>query len=187
VRLADVTAFGPGNRLLVAILLYYNYSLGPGNNRIFRHGAPHHEGRRGISAHRSNDELQAHRRRTGNLRIHGSQAPREYSAKAGLSDHGSIDRACDCHRAQLIRFERPVHAFSAELRPREVEIVQLVCGGLTSKEIARRLRISPLTVRKHRENAMRKLGVHSMAALIDVATTLGVAGTLSGLYRAKET
>jgi DNA-binding CsgD family transcriptional regulator len=58
------------------------------------------------------------------------------------------------------------------LRPREIEVVRLVADGLTSKEIARRLRISPLTVRKHRENAMRRLGVHSMAELMRIARAL---------------
>lgn len=41
-----------------------------------------------------------------------------------------------------------------------------VVAGLTSKEIARRLGISPLTVRKHRENLMRKLEVSTTARLV---------------------
>jgi DNA-binding CsgD family transcriptional regulator len=64
-----------------------------------------------------------------------------------------------------------------------VEIARLVGDGLTSKEIARRLRISPLTVRKHRENAMRKLDVHSMAELMDAVQALGLASTPSEPYR----
>jgi len=52
------------------------------------------------------------------------------------------------------------------LRAREVEIVGLIALGMTSKHIARRLGISPLTVRKHRENAMTKLDVHSIGELI---------------------
>lgn len=57
--------------------------------------------------------------------------------------------------------------------------MSLVRNGLTSKEIARKLRISPLTVRKHRENAMRRLGTHSMAELMQFAHTLGAASTPS--------
>ncbi|WP_049974398.1 LuxR C-terminal-related transcriptional regulator [Azospirillum sp. B4] len=45
------------------------------------------------------------------------------------------------------------------LRPREAEVMRHVVAGLTSKEIARLLDISPLTVRKHRERAREKLGV----------------------------
>jgi DNA-binding CsgD family transcriptional regulator len=130
--------------------------------------------------------LQAHRKRPDDIRIHGSQAPRKHPQEAGLADHGATDRARDCNPARIPPFGRPVRAFSRpvpDIRPREVEIVRLVCDGLTSKEIARRLRISPLTVRKHRENAMRKLDVRSMAELMDIAHALGIASTPSEPYR----
>lgn len=52
------------------------------------------------------------------------------------------------------------------LTPREREVVRALAGGLTSKHIARQLGISPRTVDKHRENSMRKLGVHDMGALL---------------------
>jgi DNA-binding NarL/FixJ family response regulator len=51
------------------------------------------------------------------------------------------------------------------LRPREAEIARLLVAGLASKEIARALAISPLTVRKHRQNIFRSLSVHSLAEL----------------------
>jgi DNA-binding CsgD family transcriptional regulator len=74
-----------------------------------------------------------------------------------------------------IRASAPLHY---DLTPREAEIVRFVTHGLTSKEIARRLRISPLTVRKHRENAMRNLGVHTMADLMDAARFVSSTDTL---------
>lgn len=52
------------------------------------------------------------------------------------------------------------------LRPREAEVVRHVVAGCTSKEIARLLKISPLTVQKHRERAREKLGVHSVGEMI---------------------
>jgi DNA-binding CsgD family transcriptional regulator len=55
----------------------------------------------------------------------------------------------------------------------------LVSAGRSSKEIARQLKISPLTVRKHRENAMRKLAVHTMAELIAAVAALGLGNTPS--------
>jgi DNA-binding CsgD family transcriptional regulator len=67
----------------------------------------------------------------------------------------------------------------AGLRPRELDVVRLIARGLTSKHIARLLHISPLTVRKHRENAMRRLGVHGMAELIVAARNLGFTDTPS--------
>jgi DNA-binding CsgD family transcriptional regulator len=45
------------------------------------------------------------------------------------------------------------------LSPREQEIVQWVALGLTNDEIARRLWLSPHTVRTHLEHTYRKLGV----------------------------
>lgn len=52
------------------------------------------------------------------------------------------------------------------LSHRESEVLSLVIGGFTSKQIARALGISDLTVRKHRENLMRKLRVSTTAALV---------------------
>jgi len=68
------------------------------------------------------------------------------------------------------------------LRPREIDVARLIAVGLTSKQIARKLGISPLTVRKHRENAMRSLNVHSLAELIDSMRHLGFVNTPSEPY-----
>lgn len=45
----------------------------------------------------------------------------------------------------------------------------LLLRGQTSKQIALALGLSDLTVRKHRENLMRRLGAHSIADLFAVA------------------
>ena len=60
----------------------------------------------------------------------------------------------------------------AILGGRELEVLRLVAAGLTSKQIARKLNISPRTVSKHRENMMRKLHLHDMSGLIRVARGL---------------
>lgn len=57
---------------------------------------------------------------------------------------------------------------------REREVAALVVEGRTSKEIARTLGISDLTVRKHRENLLRKLGLRSTTELV----ARGAAGSL---------
>lgn len=69
--------------------------------------------------------------------------------------------------AQFIAYARRVFGTEADrqrrqaalspLSQREREVISLVDEGLTSKEIARRLGLSPATVRKHRENATRRL------------------------------
>lgn len=52
------------------------------------------------------------------------------------------------------------------LTPREREIVSMIADAQSSKSIARTLDLSVGTVRKHRENLMAKLSVHSVAELI---------------------
>lgn len=49
---------------------------------------------------------------------------------------------------------------------REIEVLKLISQGLTIKEIANVLFISPLTVAAHRRNMMRKLNSRNMACLV---------------------
>jgi DNA-binding CsgD family transcriptional regulator len=65
----------------------------------------------------------------------------------------------------------------AQLSPREHEILGLLSEGLTGQAIARRLFLSPETVRTHIRNATMKLGaktrVHAVALMLvnrDVST-----------------
>lgn len=48
-----------------------------------------------------------------------------------------------------------------QLTPREMEVIQLLTQGLTNKEIALRLSLSPRTVNFHLDNIYSKLGVSS--------------------------
>jgi len=79
----------------------------------------------------------------------------------------SLDRnnpfACAVWMFEDISAKRPVQA---ELTAREREIVQFLATGETSKQIARRLNISPRTVEAHRARLIRKLGVSSHGELI---------------------
>jgi len=62
------------------------------------------------------------------------------------------------------------------LNDREREILQLIAEGHTNKKIADILFISPKTVDNHRTNLMRKLDIHSTAALVRWATKRGIGG-----------
>jgi DNA-binding NarL/FixJ family response regulator len=55
--------------------------------------------------------------------------------------------------------------FAKQLSLREREVMQLLCEGKQSKEIADELDISFRTAATHRTNLMRKLGVHSVVEL----------------------
>jgi DNA-binding NarL/FixJ family response regulator len=61
-----------------------------------------------------------------------------------------------------------------ELSRREIEIVQLLCEGLSSKEIARRLHLSAKTVENHRYNIYRKCKVDTIATLMRYAIKHGL-------------
>ena len=57
------------------------------------------------------------------------------------------------------------------LTPREKEILSMIVNGLTTKEIAYDLEISPRTVEAHRQNMMNKLQVVDMPMLVRCAVT----------------
>lgn len=52
------------------------------------------------------------------------------------------------------------------LSPREREVVSYLAQGLSSKQIARMLNLSPRTVEMHRARLLQKLGVRSTAQLL---------------------
>ncbi|MBT9598641.1 MAG: response regulator transcription factor [Vitreoscilla sp.] len=54
----------------------------------------------------------------------------------------------------------------ALLSEREREVLSLIVGGLTNKEIGRALGLSPRTVESHRANLFAKLGAESLAQVI---------------------
>ena len=58
---------------------------------------------------------------------------------------------------------------SIELTKRQREVLQLVAEGLTMKEIAATLDVSPRTVESHKYDLMQKLGVKTTAELIQYA------------------
>jgi len=60
------------------------------------------------------------------------------------------------------------------LSTREREIFHLLASGLQNSEIAKQLFISPRTVETHRARVVRKLGLHSNAALIRYAIRHGL-------------
>ena len=61
-----------------------------------------------------------------------------------------------------------------DISRRETEVVQLLCEGLSSREIAKHLHISAKTVENHRYNIYRKCEVDSIAALMRHAIQQGM-------------
>jgi two-component system response regulator NreC len=60
------------------------------------------------------------------------------------------------------------------LTDREREVLAHLADGASNGEIAETLSISPKTVARHRENIMRKLGLHSRTELVKYAIRKGI-------------
>lgn len=63
---------------------------------------------------------------------------------------------------------------TAELTPRESEVLVLIAEGLTNNDIGEKLDISVKTVDRHRENIMRKLDIHNRIDLTKYAIREGL-------------
>jgi FixJ family two-component response regulator len=61
------------------------------------------------------------------------------------------------------------------LTPREREVLAHVVSGLMNKQVAGLLGLSEITVKIHRGNVTRKMGVRSLADLVRQAEALGIA------------
>jgi FixJ family two-component response regulator len=62
----------------------------------------------------------------------------------------------------------------ASLTPREREVMSLVISGLLNKQVGGELGISEITVKAHRGQMMRKMKADSLAALVTMASRLGL-------------
>ncbi len=77
--------------------------------------------------------------------VWATRAARELEAAGGRSDHAD--------------------AWAADLTTRERDVAELVAAGLSNREVAERLFVSPRTVEHHLRSIYRKLGVRSRTEL----------------------
>lgn len=106
--------------------------------------------------------------------VSGERAAAELRAMAGS---GAL--CPDAVRAVLAAAELPA---AAPVRPgglteREIEVLRLVARGLTNKEIASALEISPKTAGHHVQHLFEKLGVRTRAAATMIAMQRGLVTT----------
>ena len=78
-----------------------------------------------------------------------------------------VDPALD--RAATLKGER-----NQGLTARELEVLQLICDGLSNRQIAATLNLSVNTVSVHRANIMNTLGLHKTAELVVYALQHGL-------------
>ena len=79
---------------------------------------------------------------------------------------------------EVVRPEPLAGERTRRLTPRETEVLQLICNGLSNREIAAKLDLSVNTVAVHRANIMNALGVHKTAELVVYALQHGLVNPL---------
>jgi DNA-binding NarL/FixJ family response regulator len=72
----------------------------------------------------------------------------------------------------------PLAGERTRLTARELEVLQLICDGLSNRDIAARLNVSANTIAVHRANIMNALGVHKTAELVVYALKNGLVSSL---------
>ena len=77
--------------------------------------------------------------------------------------NGVNENLLDLHRRNLnaltTSFGSTLTDRATNLSPREIEICDMIRGGLASKEIAEALNLAVHTIEKHRRNVRQKLGL----------------------------
>ena len=72
---------------------------------------------------------------------------------------------------EALRSESPT---GPPLTEREREVLDLVAGGATNREIAERLFLSPHTIKEHTSSLYRKLGARNRAEAVQKAQRIGL-------------
>ncbi|WP_448634629.1 response regulator transcription factor [Pedobacter panaciterrae] len=88
----------------------------------------------------------------------------------------AIERVIDSksYFDSITDFINPIEHLPYHISEREIEIIRLVVNGLTSAEIAGKLFISEHTVKTHRKNIFRKMGINSTGQLATFAINNGL-------------
>ena len=113
------------------------------------------------------------------------QGFRELVSAVHLAHVGDVYLAPDVLAGLLPRIDRSYRGLGCDLTEREREVLQLMAaGGLTNKDLASQLHLSPYTVRNHVHNLLAKLGAHSKLEAVVVAAREGLLdGPRRGLSR----
>ena len=98
----------------------------------------------------------------------GSLTQLRQAAAAVLAGRNWFDETFHRDLAEALSTPGPDQQL-AVLTPREREVLLLVAQSHSSKEVAAKLGVSVKTAENHRNNLMRKLGLHDTAALVRLA------------------
>jgi DNA-binding NarL/FixJ family response regulator len=84
------------------------------------------------------------------------------------------ERAALAELGRLARQTRDISGARADLTDRELEILEYVSVGLSGKQVASRLGLSPRTVETHLSKLYRKLGARNRVQALSRAASLGL-------------
>jgi DNA-binding NarL/FixJ family response regulator len=91
----------------------------------------------------------------------------------------AVKRVAAGERVLDAALEHPVQSGEkSRLTPRELEVLQLICNGLSNRAIAEKLQLSVNTIAVHRTNIMNALNVHKTAELVVYALQHGLVNPL---------
>ncbi len=85
-----------------------------------------------------------------------------------------ISRAVRMVGRGMTVFQPQVDVDATPLSPREREVLDLIAGGSTNREIAAALHLSPHTIKEHTSSLYRKLGARNRAEAVQRAQRLGL-------------
>jgi DNA-binding NarL/FixJ family response regulator len=91
----------------------------------------------------------------------------------------AVKRVAAGERVLDAALEHPVQSGEKNrLTPRELEVLQLICNGMSNRAIAEKLQLSVNTIAVHRTNIMNALNVHKTAELVVYALQHGLVNPL---------
>ncbi len=103
-----------------------------------------------------------------------------YAIETAMQDASWFSRTLIEKLANVRRANAPdAGAQPSDLTARERDVFDLLCHGLTNKEIAGRLGLAPNTVRNHVATIYAKLNVYSRGEAIVWARERGLVGRIS--------
>lgn len=96
----------------------------------------------------------------------------EYDNKLDIAEGGSFNfEFVGCPLRGECKYDRCIcqPRFNSSLSKRELEVMKMIYERYSIEEIADRLFISIETVKNHRKNSLRRLGLHTTADFMDYA------------------
>jgi DNA-binding NarL/FixJ family response regulator len=110
-------------------------------------------------------------------RVQIAQAVRAAAAGQGVLDPLVQQRLVAAAVAgRLVTASEPGQALPDGLTAREAEVLRLIAGGLSNKEIAKRLHVTEVTVKSHVNRLFAKAGVRDRAQAVRYAYHHGLTG-----------